>query len=107
MAFSRVGWAIAVFRLTNSWTSFAPSSDLAWSTLSSNADLVALKFRADRRSKAANWELAKPRRASTPALFVAAICSGVAHDHLRKVSCIREKIGAANSVVLFCIALQH
>src|SRR5712691_4845101 len=110
MAYSRVGWATAVFRLANSWMSFAPSNDLAWSTPSSNADLVALKFRADRRSKAANWELAKPRMASTPALFVAAICSGVTYMIISiKVACVSEKsvLQIPQCLYVYCTATQR
>src|SRR5216683_2344058 len=77
MAFSIVGWVAAAFRLRYSWGSLALSSALAWPTPSSNAALVALKYRADRRSKAANCVCARPRMASMPALFVLAICSGV------------------------------
>src|SRR5882762_6428913 len=77
MAFSIVGWVAAAFRLRYSWGSLALSSALAWPTPSSNAALVALKYSADRRSKAVNCEWARPRMASTPALFELTICSGV------------------------------
>src|SRR2546423_4111185 len=77
MAFSIVGWVAAAFRLRYSWGSLALSSALAWPTPSSNAALVALKYSADRRSKAVNCVWARPRIAWMPALFVVAICSGV------------------------------
>src|SRR5215467_8455500 len=77
MAFSRVGWDAAAFRLKTSWASFALSRALARPRPSSKAVLAALKFRADRRSRAANWVLARLRAASTPALLALAICSGV------------------------------
>src|SRR6266853_4199031 len=77
MAFSIVGWVAAAFRLRYCWGSLALSSALAWPTPSSNAALVALKYSADRRSKAENCVCARPRMASMPALFVLAICSGV------------------------------
>src|SRR5215471_3062865 len=77
MVFSRVGWDAAAFRLKTSWASFALSRALARPRPSSKAALAALMFRADSRSRAANWVLARPRAASTPALLALAICSGV------------------------------
>src|SRR5260221_6726662 len=59
--------------------SLAPSRDLVRPSPSSKAALAALKFKAERRSKAANWELARPRRVSTPALLALAICSLVTY----------------------------
>src|SRR6266513_2373639 len=109
MAFSTVGWVAAAFRLTYSWASLALSSALAWPTPSSNAALVALKFRADRRSKAANCERARPKMASTPALLVLAICSGVRYMVISVKKCARlECLPVIND---FCgvpvIALQQ
>src|SRR5712664_4323630 len=101
MAFSIVGWVAAAFRLRYSWGSLALSNALAWPTPSSNAALVALKYSADRRSKAENCVCARPRMASMPALFVLAICSGV------KFMIISVKVGmfAVRLVLLSCGAL--
>src|SRR5258705_13387045 len=105
MAFSIVGWVAAAFRLRYSWGSLALSSALAWPTPSSNAALVALKYSADRRSKAANCVWARPRTASMPALFVLAICSGV---KFMIISVIRLRQGGmlavvSNALVLWCV----
>src|SRR6266513_4918384 len=106
MAFSIVGWVAAAFRVRYSWGSLALSSALAWPTPSSNAALAALKYSADRRSKAVNCVWAKPRMASMPALFVVAICSGV------KFMIISVRKRAAFKLENMCgkflfIALQH
>src|SRR5258708_2686591 len=101
MAFSIVGWVAAALRLRYSWGSLALRSALAWPTPSSNAALVALKYSADRRSKAANCVCARPRMASMPALFVVAICSGV------KFMIISVKVGMfavrVRALVPWCI----
>src|SRR6266705_4424589 len=113
MAFSIVGWVAAAFRVRYSWGSLALSSALAWPTPSSNAALAALKYSADRRSKAANCVCARPRMASTPALFVLAICSGVKFMIISvgKKDCVELKIRTANFAVPWyrsgLIALQH
>src|SRR6266850_7763754 len=106
MAFSIVGWVAAAFRLRYSWGSLASSSALAWPTPSSNAALVALKYSADRRSKAANCVWARPRTASMPALFVLAICSGV---KFMIISVIKTALGwnacryLSSALVLWCV----
>src|SRR5258705_11166225 len=84
MSFSRAGWDAVEFALKYSCGSFASSRDLARPRPSSKAALAALKFRVDRRSKAANWEVARARTDSTPALFALAICSGVRYMHVSK-----------------------
>src|SRR5258708_32197910 len=108
MAFSIVGWVAAAFRLRYSWGSLALSSALAWPTPSSNAALVALKYSADTRSKAANCVWARPRTASMPALFVLAICSGV---KFMIISVIKTALGwntcryqlLSSALVLWCV----
>src|SRR5882672_8899341 len=77
MAFSSAGWEAAVFRVKYSCASLAFIRALARPRLSSKVALAALKFRTARRSKEANWEPARPRMVSKPALFALAICAGV------------------------------
>src|SRR6266699_301659 len=113
MAFSTVGWVAAAFRARYSWGSLALSSALAWPTPSSNAALAALKYSADRRSKAADCVCARPRMASTPAWFVLASCSGVKVMiiYVGKKDCVQLTIRPANFAVpryrSGLIALQH
>src|SRR6195256_666457 len=101
MAFSIVGWVAAAFRLTYSWGSLALRNALAWPTPSSNTALVALKYSADRRSKAENCVCARPRMASMPALFVLAICSGVKF----MIISVKVEMFAVRLVLLSCGAL--
>src|SRR5882724_946781 len=77
MSFSSAGCDAMEFALKYSCGSFASSKDLARPRPSSKAALAALKFRVDRRSKAANCEVARARMASTLALFALVTCSGV------------------------------
>ena len=98
MSFSRLGCAAATFRFTYSWTSFAFRSALAWEMLSSNTDFVALKLSAASFSMAAKFELAIASRASTLALLLAVICSGVTYI------VIAPKVGESGPSVLVSLA---
>src|SRR5882672_5394609 len=84
MSFSSAGWDAVELRLKYSCGSLVSSRDLVRPRPSSKAALAALKFRVDRRSKAANWEVARARTDSTPALFALVICSGVRYMHVSK-----------------------
>src|SRR5215467_3329468 len=65
-----------------------------------------------RRSKEANWEPAKPRRVSKPALFAEAICSGVKYmigfsrkNSVSSVVAVRPRVcGGAGQFGYCCIA---
>src|SRR5215467_12170769 len=112
MAFSRAGWEAAALRVKYSYASLALIRALARPRLSSKAALAALKFRTARRSKEANWEPAKPRRVSKPALFADAICSGVKYmigfsrkNSVSSVVAVRPRVcGGAGQFGYCCIA---
>src|SRR5688500_11901579 len=79
MAFSIVGWAKVLCRFTSSCTSLAVARARALAMESSKAALTALALRLANFSHAANWLAASDRNASTLALVVAWICSGVTY----------------------------